>query len=145
MSSSNTKDSQGMPPLGGAHPGLDAFQIHDVVTDGEHRLLLRGELDLASAAELNEVLGRICGVEASSVVIDLSELQFMDSTGIHAILSAQALCAAAACEFRLVPGPAHVQRLFEITGLTEALPFARDDSGGSAAERGRLPDAHNPS
>jgi len=47
----------------------------------------------------------------------------MDSSGLHAILTCSALCLEDGCELSLIPGPEHVQRVFEITAVTERLPF----------------------
>ena len=60
---------------------------------------------------------------AKSFTLDLSRLTFIDSTGIRAVLAARGLCAACGCEFMLIPGPTPVQRVFEVSGLIDHLPF----------------------
>lgn len=50
----------------------------------------------------------------------------MDSTGLRAILLAEDLCERHDCELVVIPGPAQVQRLFEVTGLSGRLPFQTD-------------------
>jgi len=57
------------------------------------------------------------------LVLDLAELVFMDLSGLRAVLLTQSLCESSKCEFYLVNGPAQVQKLFDITGLTRTLPF----------------------
>ena len=69
------------------------------------------------------VLG-LCGEGVSAVEFDLSRLTFMDSTGLRVVLLAKELCDRHSCEFLVIPGPAQIQRLFEVTGILERLPFS---------------------
>ncbi len=57
-------------------------------------------------------------------MLDLSGLTFMDSTGARLVLQANARSRADSCRLTLLRGPRAVQRVFELTGLTELLPFA---------------------
>jgi anti-anti-sigma factor len=112
----------------GDHADLSRAQapcltVQDVVCEGRHVLVLAGELDLASRPLLDEMLLRLIGGEVEAVVLDLSRVTFMDSTGLHAILTARALCSQHGCEFLLVQGSPQVQRLFELSGLLDELPF----------------------
>jgi anti-sigma B factor antagonist len=102
------------------------FEVQHIVSADRHRLSLRGELDLGPAAELEGILERICVDATSAVVLDLSRLTFMGSTGLRVILLAQELCERHDCEFRVVPGPRNVQRIFELAGLLEVLPLESD-------------------
>jgi anti-anti-sigma factor len=106
-----------------------AFEVQDVVSDGRHRLVLTGELDLAPAAELESMLLRLCGDGTKEIALDLSKLRFMGSTGLRLVLLAKELCEEHGYEFLLVPGPANIQRMFELTGLLDVLPFEADGSG----------------
>jgi anti-anti-sigma factor len=88
-----------------------------------HTLVLAGELDLATVPELDTMTERACADGAGELVLDLRELVFIDSTGLRAILRALQHCEAHRCQLFLTPGPPAVQRLFELTGLLERLPF----------------------
>jgi anti-anti-sigma factor len=57
------------------------------------------------------------------VVLDLSRLGFVDSSGLHATLELSKRSAAQKTRLVIIPGPAAVQRIFEITGLLDGLPF----------------------
>jgi anti-sigma B factor antagonist len=107
--------------------GPRAFEVQDVVSDGRHRLVLTGELDLGPAAELEAMLLRLCADETKEITLDLSKLTFMGSTGLRTVLLAKELCEQHGCEFLLIPGPRNIQRLFELTGLMDALPFQAQD------------------
>jgi anti-anti-sigma factor len=64
------------------------------------------------------------------VVLDLSQLTFIDSSAIHVILGLQKRCAQQNVRLVIAPGPRAVQRPFEVLGLTRALPFLADAPWG---------------
>lgn len=80
-----------------------------------HFVVLRGELDLATAAGLGDWLLEISG---SRVVIDLSELTFMDSSGLAVMIAAKNQLRDAVVFTR--PHP-NVRQVLEITRLTDLL------------------------
>lgn len=110
----------------GASSGPVRLEVARTVADGRHTLLLTGELDLASAWALTESVQGIGGGGALALTIDLGGLTFMDSTGLRAVLLARAACAESGWDFSIKPGPAAVQRIFELTGLIAELPFEND-------------------
>jgi anti-anti-sigma factor len=57
------------------------------------------------------------------VVLDLSRLSFIDSTGVHAVTELHKRAEQQRARVVIVPGPRAVQRIFELVGLTEVLPF----------------------
>jgi anti-anti-sigma factor len=102
--------------------GPQPFEVHELVCGGTHTLLLAGELDMAAAADVEAVL-LACANDALQLTLDLSQLTFMDSTGLRLIVFAQQLCREKGAEFALIPGPRQVQRVFELTALVDRLPF----------------------
>ncbi|MCW3029551.1 MAG: hypothetical protein JWN81_2762 [Solirubrobacterales bacterium] len=108
--------------------GPRSFEVQDVVSDGRHRLVLTGELDLAPAAELEATLLRLCADGTKEIALDLSKLRFMGSIGLRLMLLARELCEEHGYEFQLIAGPANIQRVFEMTGLLDVLPFRTGDS-----------------
>lgn len=105
----------------GSQPG---FEVQASVRDGRHTLLLSGELDLAVAAGLETTILGLCGEGVTGIELDLSQLTFMDSSGLRVVLGAQELCAEHGYDFLVIPGSEQVQRLLEITGTTDILPLA---------------------
>jgi stage II sporulation protein AA (anti-sigma F factor antagonist) len=92
----------------------------DVRRQGRATIIaLRGELDLASSAELQEKLDRVAGAEV--LILDLRELEFIDSTGLSVLVKAHQDAQESGREFGLVKGGAQVQRLLTLTGLAERL------------------------
>ena len=59
------------------------------------------------------------------LILDLSRLSFLDSSGVRVLLEATQQSAEQETNLILVPGPPPVQRPFEILGLIDALPFVR--------------------
>jgi anti-anti-sigma factor len=95
-----------------------------VVDRGARRtLILSGELDLASRPLLDEALAGVGQERIEALVLDLSGVSFMDSTGLHAVLVAKDLCARRGCELLFVRASTQVQRLFELSGVLAQLKF----------------------
>lgn len=94
----------------------------DVRRDGSAAVVaVRGELDLASGPELEAQLDQLAGPETQLVVVDLRQLDFMDSTGLSIIVRAHQRLADQGCEMGLVKGSQQVQRLLDLTGVAERL------------------------
>jgi anti-sigma B factor antagonist len=99
------------------------LDVQDVAAGAEHRLVLTGEVDIATAAGVEEAARGICAGRLERLVIDLRKVTFLDSSGLAVILRVYNLCRARGLELGLIPGPAQTQRVFELTGLSELLPF----------------------
>jgi anti-sigma B factor antagonist len=118
-----SNDSDGRQPLAGELTGLE---VQDLVAGGWHTLRLSGELDLASAALLEDAIQRIDMSAIAGTALDLRNVEFIDSTGVRAVVELHERCRQQRIEFRIIPGSAAVQRIFEVTGLLEVLPFQAD-------------------
>lgn len=86
-------------------------------------LVVRGELDLASAQKLEQTLREIEETRPGRVLIDLRELEFMDCTGLALMVRAQQRAHARGHQLALRRGPRQVQRLFEPTDLLDQFMF----------------------
>ncbi|HET8980286.1 MAG TPA: STAS domain-containing protein [Solirubrobacteraceae bacterium] len=114
----------------------------DVFRDGAAVVVApRGELDLATVNQLRNELAR--HASAPVLVLDLRGLTFMDSSGVALVLEQQRSAEAAGSDFRLVPGPRAVQRLFEMTKLARHLHWTTVESAG-AGETGAEAQSHTP-
>jgi anti-sigma B factor antagonist len=102
-----------------AEPFSIAVELwHDAV-----QITPRGELDLATVEQLQHELGQLIDAGSARIVIDLRDLEFMDSTGLHALLTAHEQAQQDNWELTIIPGPWHVQHTFELTGTIDRLPF----------------------
>ena len=72
---------------------------------------------------IREQLENATAAGAKHVVLDLRGVTFLDSTGLHLVLEADAASRAHRWEFGLIGGPADVQRVFDLTGARARLPF----------------------
>ena len=80
-----------------------------------------GELDLATVEELDRAIQG--GETAPLLVLDLSDLEFLDTSGMRFLLKTQADCLAQGTEMKLVKGSREVQRLFSVAGFADRLPL----------------------
>jgi len=94
--------------------------------DGRTRVALRGELDISSAPGLEEALGRVEESAPPVLMIDLRQLEFMDSTGLRTVVSADQRARDAGRRLVIVRGPEPVDRIFSVTRLDERLELVDD-------------------
>ena len=80
-------------------------------------VLARGDIDLSTLAKATAALdGARAG--ARSLILDLREVGFMDTSGLRLIIEEQRRAAATGYRFAVIRGSRRVQRLFEIAGLS---------------------------
>src|SRR5713101_5357723 len=92
-------------------------------------LSLSGEFDVSAVGNASTALAQAEALSPETVLVDLSPLSFMDSSGLHWIVEAYESAERKGLRLSLVAGPPGVHRLFEITGLEKHLPFvARPES-----------------
>ena len=94
--------------------------------DSRASLVLRGELDISSAPVLEEALSRLEAGGPPLLVIDLRGLEFMDSTGLRTLVSADQRARDAGRRLAIVRGPEAVDRIFNVTRLDERLELVDD-------------------
>jgi anti-sigma B factor antagonist len=82
---------------------------------------LGGEFDLAAIERFDSVLSPIEAAAPDTLVIDLSALDFMDSSGLRALVMADQRARTEGRRLAIIPGPPSVRRVFEITQLTDRL------------------------
>jgi anti-sigma B factor antagonist len=82
-----------------------------------------GSLDMATAPVLERQLEELREAGFRRLIVDLGGLSFMDSTGLRLALRWHAAAQADGFEIGFAPGPPAVQRVFELTGMTEHVPF----------------------
>ena len=113
---------------------LPNFEMQGAIDGSAHTLVLGGELDMLASPELQAAISTLCREGATRLVLDLSQLTFMDLMGLRTITFAKELCEWHRCELGIVPGPESVQRVFALTDLLDALPF---ETAGAAESQSR--------
>ena len=92
------------------------------MVDGVPVVATPEEIDITNAPELRSALLEAAAHGHGSLVADLSQTQFCDSSGLHTLLAAHKRATAAGGDMRLVlPGNA-VLRVFTITGVDRIIP-----------------------
>lgn len=92
--------------------------------NGRASIALSGELDISSAARVEDALNSLQAQSPKVLVLDLRKLEFMDSTGLRLIVRADEAARAGGTRFVIVRGPEAVQRVFQIVGLDTRLDMA---------------------
>ena len=96
--------------------------------DGQVQVELHGELDLSTVGKVEEELRRIEADAPPVLVVDMSGLSFLDSSGLRCLVRADERARETDRRLVLVRGPDAVQKVFEITRLEERLEFVGDAS-----------------
>ena len=113
---------------------MTLLSFQTTVTGEVAVIALTGELDVAGASLLENELqpGRRPTTTSQGLVLDLRELEFMDSTGLRLVVLADERVRAEGRSFTLVRGRPDVQRVFEITRMVDRLTFVDDPSEAGA-------------
>jgi anti-anti-sigma factor len=80
---------------------------------------LRGDVDISTESEVVAKLDRAIDSGATTVVVDLRELDFIDVVGTHALEAARRRCVEEGTRFFLVHGPWRVRRVLSLCGVDE--------------------------
>jgi anti-sigma B factor antagonist len=94
------------------------------------KIELAGELDVSTVSRFNAVVTEARTRRCQTVIVDLSRLRFMDSTGLSAILVAEMHARTRHQRFAVVRGPRHVQELFRLTGVDHFLEVIDEAESG---------------
>jgi anti-anti-sigma factor len=100
------------------------FEFETAIQGPRALVTLRGELDTLATAELEPELERLAEHPTVEVVaVDLRGLDYLDTSGLRAVVCARDQLEEVGMRLVLVRGPIEVQRVFEITRMTERLDF----------------------
>jgi anti-sigma B factor antagonist len=98
-------------------PIPEAFSVR-TEQHGESAVVVpTGELDLATAPALEDALGRAFEGGSARVVLDLRELEFIDSSGLRTLLTARRRADESEAQFSLVAGHRGLERTLGIAGV----------------------------
>lgn len=107
----------------------------DVIENADHTLLMAvGEIDAGTASQVSDAVSGALSLEHPRVLLDFSQVTFIDSAGLAALITAHRQAEAAQAMFALVhPTPA-TRRLIRVLGLDQLL-LVYDTSEQALAER----------
>ena len=96
----------------------DISRDHDTA-----RVQALGELDLDAVPRLRAEVDALRAVGVRRIILDLSELDFIDSSGLRGILQYDAEARQDGFSLDLIPGSPAIQRVFELTDTLSRLSF----------------------
>jgi anti-anti-sigma factor len=124
-----TIQSDSRQPLEVEQPSLIEFSVQGTTST----ITLAGECDLALHERFGAVVREALAARPECVVLDLSKLCFIDSTGIQVVVELSTGAARDGVRLVVCPGAPQVQRVFELCGLTSRLRFAAPSVLSSSA------------
>jgi anti-anti-sigma factor len=112
----------------GDDPDHERRPVFEGLTGPEGRRVVRvlGALDLATSDAVESAL-RSALDDGAAVRLDLSQVTFLDSSGMRGVLRAYRIAQERGAVFEVVPGPPAVQRVLHITGVDARLTFVDAD------------------
>jgi anti-sigma B factor antagonist len=106
----------------GSANGGSQFGIALESNEGTSYLRLEGELDLACKETFEQQLIDVTAQRPAGVIVDLSRLEFVDSSGLRMLAEAESTCRESGIEYGVIAGSGQARRLFDLTGMDEVLP-----------------------
>jgi anti-sigma B factor antagonist len=105
---------------------LTILEVDTTDRDGGVQVALKGELDLSTIEKVEQELTRLESEGHDLIVLDLSGLTFLDSTGLRTIVTADQRARRTGRRVVVRKGPDTVHRVFTITRLDERLEMVDD-------------------
>ena len=84
---------------------------------------LRGEIDVYTAPRLRQALIDLVEEGATDIVVDLSAIDFLDSTGLGVLVGGLKRVKSNEGELKLVVTQDRIMKIFDITGLSKVFPI----------------------
>ena len=102
---------------------FEPFRIDVEPTRDSVRVAPVGELDIATVDKLRAEVDRMRDSGFSKLVVDLRGVRFLDSTGLRLVLELDQAATDAGHELQIIRGSDVVQRIFEVTQVSDRLHF----------------------
>lgn len=103
---------------------------HEQIADTQH-MTIYGEVDAYTAPQLRDKLLPLLEKENEYVVVHLSDVNYMDSTGLGIFVAGLKTCNYSGSHLRLEGMTPRVKRLFEVTGLMDIMDVENSAKGGA--------------
>jgi anti-sigma B factor antagonist len=102
------------------------FEVHSELEADKGRLTVLGELDIATAPQLEDKVRSMLAGRVHELIIDLGKLRFIDSSGLRLLIILRDRAAAEGWTLGLLRPSGEVLSIFGLTGADENLPFVED-------------------
>ena len=100
------------------------FEIKERTGAAAPVIAVSGEIDVATAPQLRESLHRVIAQGEATVMLDLLDVTFLDSTALGVLVGALKRCRELGGELHIVVADPRIMKIFEITGLTNVFTIA---------------------
>jgi anti-sigma B factor antagonist len=100
-------------------------------SDAGVRVSLVGEVDSSTTPQLTDCLDRLLSASPAEVVIDLTQVTFLDSAGLHALVLAHGRAAGQGTRLRVLVATRAVERPIQVTGLWDVLGVEQVQPGAA--------------
>lgn len=110
-------------PLSALPPEAELFRCEISYERDTAHIRAVGELDVATVPILEAELAALRDAGFQNWILDLSSLEFLDSSGLHCILDYHVESQRDGFSLALISGPAAVKRIFELTSTEAELAF----------------------
>ena len=98
------------------------FQATEKVLDGVRIITIEGELDIATSPHVRELLDGAAKDVERPLVVDLTECEFIDSTGLATLLHCAKPAQNGESHVALVSQGGEVRKLLELTAIDRTIP-----------------------
>lgn len=97
------------------------FEVESAPLAGAPGVCVRGEVDIETASRLTDALDAAIRESRGAFVVDLCDVEFLDSSGVSVLVRARALLGRDERTLVLVCPPGPVRRVFEVVGIADLL------------------------
>ncbi len=99
------------------------FAFDEKRRGGVAELALSGDLDMTATFRLEPAIDRLLD-DAEEIVLDLSGVSFVDSSGLGLLLATHQRTQEAECSMAIVGSRPEIQRVFRLAGVDDVLPLS---------------------
>lgn len=112
---------------------MNRLEIAGTTQDGCRILEVSGDVDMSSTARLEAAVDDSLGLApGAALILDLSGVAFLDSSGLRTLLAAHRQAAASGSRLLIVPSPS-ITRVFELAGITNRIFSVYEDRARALA------------
>ena len=104
------------------------FAVERQVASDRIRIVVRGELDMETGPRLREELRAAEAEAPATLVLDLRDVSFFDSTGLELLLDAEVRAREAGRTFVVLPGDGEPRRVLELAEVADRLTLQEPDA-----------------
>ena len=110
-----------------------ALEVDDAAVGRAPGVAVRGEVDLATVTVLEEALDAAIRESEGAFILDLSAVDFIDSSGLHALLRARGLLGREDRSLGVICPPGPALRALEVSGIADVFVIYASREEAAAA------------